>query len=257
VTECAGHGRVWAREALQSGTDLVIAWGGDGTVNEVASMLVGTTVPLGIVAGGSGNGLARELGIPTDPARALAIAFARQTRSIDVGTLAGRHFINVAGFGFDARVAQRFNAGEHARGLMRYVRLTLLERFSYEPQRYRIRWDEGAFDGGALIVACANSRQYGNGASIAPMARFDDGWLDLVIVEPVSPWRDIWRARRLFTRTLLQDGHARSARVRRVTLDADAPVPCHVDGEPFTADPPIDIRIQPGALLVCERRDSP
>src|SRR5581483_6976971 len=109
VTERPGHARELARAALARGVRLVIAWGGDGTINEVASALVFGEIPLGIVPAGSGNGLARELGVQTRPERAIASALASAPRPIDVGEVSGRFFVNIAGVGFDAEVAARFN----------------------------------------------------------------------------------------------------------------------------------------------------
>jgi diacylglycerol kinase family enzyme len=130
ITRGPGDGKQRAREALDSGTDLVVAWGGDGTVSEVAAVLAGTQVPLGIVPVGSGNGLARELAVPRRRTEeALRIAFARRVRAIDVPMLGDRAFVNVAGFGFDAKIAEKFNAQGCARGFTRYIGFTMAELF--------------------------------------------------------------------------------------------------------------------------------
>jgi YegS/Rv2252/BmrU family lipid kinase len=251
VTERPRHACDCARRALDEGADLVIAWGGDGTVNEVASKLVGSTVPLGVVPAGSGNGLARELRTPRQPAGALQVAFARRTRAIDVGELGDRVFVNVAGLGFDAQVAWSFDERGARRGLRNYVRLTLAEIRRYAPRPYDLRWESGSFAGPALIVAFANSRQYGNGACIAPHARLDDGQLDLVIVKASSPLGDLWRARRLFTRTLARDSGVVVAGVGEAVLDGEAGQRAHVDGEPFAAPARVVVRVRPAALRVC------
>lgn len=256
-TERAGDGVRLAQRALESTPGVVVAWGGDGTVNEVASVLAGTPVPLGIVPAGSGNGLGRELGIPRVPVPALRLAFARETRAIDVGTFGERIFVNVAGCGFDAQVAWRFSQGRHRRGLARYVLFTLDELRRYQAPRYRVTWDDGEFEGLAAVVTFANSRQFGNGAVIAPPARVDDGWLDLVIVRPETPWRDLWRARKLFTGTLLSDSHVRWARVRRARVQSGGGLRAHVDGEPFDGPPELVAGLQPLALTVCAGRSRP
>jgi YegS/Rv2252/BmrU family lipid kinase len=251
LTRGPGGGRVRAREAITAGVDLVVAWGGDGTVNEVASVLAGGRVPLGIVPGGSGNGLARELGIPRDPLRALATAFRLATRPIDVGMIGDRAFVNVAGFGFDAHIAQLFNWSGTSRGLLRYALLTLREIARYPPRRYSVRWDGGGFDGTALFLAFANSRQYGNGMCVAPQAQLDDGLFDLVIVQPTTTLGDLWRARRLFTRTILRDRRIQFVRAREATVWGDAPLLCHVDGESISGLPSVDVCVRPHALRVC------
>jgi YegS/Rv2252/BmrU family lipid kinase len=250
VTERPRHACDCARRALDEGADLVIAWGGDGTVNEVASVLVGTEVPLGLVPAGSGNGLARELRTPRKAAHALQVAFDRRTRAIDVGELGDRVFVNVAGLGFDAQVAWRFDERGARRGLRNYVRLTLAEIRRYVPNRYDVRWEGGSFAGAALIVAFANSRQYGNGACIAPGARLDDGQLDLVIVRATSPLRDLWRARRLFTRSLAQDPGVVAAGFGEAAVEGDPGQLAHVDGEPLEAPGGFVVRVRPAALRV-------
>lgn len=250
VTEARGHGAELARQALADGASLVVAWGGDGTVNEVASVLAGSSVPLGIVPGGSGNGLARELGLSRDPEAALASAFAGGERRIDAGVLGDRLFVNVAGIGFDARIAARFDAAGGRRGLLEYVRVTVRELWSYRAARYRIEHDGGRYSGAALMVVAANSRQYGNGAWIAPRARLDDGRLDLVIVDNASPLGNLWRARRLFDRSLLEDRGVRTAQVASVQVEADEPVELHVDGEPAGTARAVVAAVRPGALRV-------
>ena len=250
VTEGPGHGMELAKRALAEGASLVVAWGGDGTVNEVAAVLAGSSVPLGIVPGGSGNGLARELGLSRNPEVALATAFTAAERRIDAGVLGGRVFVNVGGLGFDARIAARFNEAGGRRGLTDYLRLTVRELWRYRPAHYRIEHDGGRYTGAALIVAAANGRQYGNGAWIAPRARPDDGRLDLVIVESTSPLGNLWRARRLFDRSLLEDPGVRSAQATTARVETDEPVELHVDGEPAGTACQVDVGIRPGALRV-------
>jgi diacylglycerol kinase family enzyme len=257
VTAAARDGIRGARLALDRGADCVVAWGGDGTVNEVASVIAGTGVALGIVPAGSGNGLARELGIPRRPAIALRRAFERETRDIDIGTIGDRVFVNVAGFGLDAHIARLFNQGR-ARGLSQYVRIAIREVLHYRAQRYAVRWDGGAIEGLATILAFANSRQYGNGACLAPLAKVDDGAVDIVAVEPSTPLRDLWRARRLFTRTILRDPHVRFGRARQAVLSGAALLSGHVDGEPVDVPSGTEVHVRPGALRVrCSRVPNP
>src|SRR3954454_14811094 len=169
LTERRGHGRELAQAAVRRGDRLVIAWGGDGTVNEGGSALAGTDTALGIVPAGSGNGLARELGLPNAPRAAISTALAAAPRAVDVGTLGGRWFFSIAGVGFDACVAEAFDRDVRGRrGFSTYVRITARELWRYRARRFRI-------DGGgpldALLVTFANSAQFGNGARIAPRAR--------------------------------------------------------------------------------------
>ena len=172
VTTQAGHARELAQSAARRGARMVVAWGGDGTVNEVASSLAGSDTVLAVVPSGSGNGLARELNLPLDPRLAFDVAMAGVDRRIDLGSLDGRIFVNVAGVGLDARVAQRFaEIGRDRRGLARYVRAAVREVAFFRPDDLTIEVDGRRHDVRPLMIAFANGRQYGNGATVAPGAR--------------------------------------------------------------------------------------
>ena len=184
LTESAGHAYELARHAVGAGAELVIAWGGDGTINEVGRAVAFSNTALGIVPAGSGNGLARELGIPFFPRRALAYALRKPARSIDSAEIDGRLFFNVAGIGLDAHVAERVSRKHHAHGgLRRYVVASTREILTYRPLEYLIQTDQEAFRKSLLLVAFANARQYGYGATIAPTANVSDGQLELVMIE--------------------------------------------------------------------------
>jgi diacylglycerol kinase (ATP) len=251
ITAGVGHGGALAREALRRGAGLVVAWGGDGTVNEVASVLAFGPVALGIVPAGSGNGLARELGLPRDPVAALRVALRGADRRIDVGELGGRLFVNTAGIGLDAEVAARFNArAQGRRGLLPYLGLAIRALWRHEPGRYAIEADGERREARALLIACGNARQYGGGAIIAPAARVDDGWLDLVVVEARSPWRTLWQARRLFTESVDRAPGVWMRRYTALTVTAAAPLRFHVDGEPAAGGSALTSRVHPGALRI-------
>jgi diacylglycerol kinase (ATP) len=252
VTTHAGHARELARQAVADGAALVLAWGGDGTVNEVGGALVFGSTPLGIVPGGSGNGLARTLGISRNPTRAIRQALAGVSRSMDVGEIAGRHFFNVAGIGFDAHVAQIFNRPGSRRGFSRYLRTSMIELFRYRSERYAIHTDTGlALDRRALMVVLANGAQYGNGARVAPDAQVDDGLIDLVVIESQSPWRDVLRSRYMFDGTLTRRAGVLATRVERVSIENGAgPVSFHADGESLEHEGPLEVRLHRRALRV-------
>ena len=248
-TEREGHARELATDFVRRGFSPIIAWGGDGTVNEVASALAFQDAVLGIVPTGSGNGLARELGISRHPERAIAMVAEGVDRTIDVGELGGRLFVNLAGIGLDASVAHLFNdlAG---RGLVRYIRATLSTVFGYVAGTYTLTAAEETFEERAMIVALANGRQYGNGALIAPHARLDDGLLDLVVVGPRSPLGVLRDVRRLFNGTIdgAPDVNMRTA--SRVTISAAEPILFHVDGEVVQGGDTLTAVAHPGALRV-------
>jgi YegS/Rv2252/BmrU family lipid kinase len=251
VTEQHGHARALARAARDGGARLVVAWGGDGTVNEVATELAFGDVPVGIVPGGSGNGLARELNVPLDPARALASALRAAPRRMDVGEIDGRLFVNIAGIGFDAHVASRFNdSANRRRGIAGYIGIAARAIATYVPARYTITTPDAHVEVRAVLVTVANSAQFGNGARIAPGARVDDGLLDLVIVE--ERWRinTICQVPRLFNGTVERMRGCTVRRIAEATIACDAPMTYHVDGEPVAGGTQVVVRVHPGALQI-------
>jgi YegS/Rv2252/BmrU family lipid kinase len=248
-----------SKAAVADSADLVVAWGGDGTVNGAAAGVADTAIPLAIVPGGSGNGLARDLQIPLDPARAMVIAATGQPRRIDAGDLNGHLFFNVAGVGLDAQIAGRLATKGHRRGLMGYVLATISELRSYRPCAYTIR---NAFDAGgraitgdlvdhpAMFIALANSRQYGSGAQIAPKALLDDGVMEVVIVEPMSGLQ-ILRQLPAFFGGRLEAGPGivmRSAAAMEISCASE--IAFHVDGEPRSAPGRIRLQTRRGVLRV-------
>jgi YegS/Rv2252/BmrU family lipid kinase len=252
VTERAGHARELASIAVGQGARLVMAWGGDGTINEVASALAFGDVPLGILPAGSGNGLANELGVERRPELALAKAMDAAPTAMDVGELGDRLFVNVAGVGIDADVAWQFNEAHNVgRGFAGYVRIGVRALFSYTPASYTITTAEGGFTVRAVLVVVANGRQYGNGAIIAPEARLDDGQLDLVVVEERSRFTTLCQTPRLFNGTMARVPGCSIRRTREVIIESDNPMIFHVDGEPRQGRSTLVARIHPGALRIC------
>ena len=194
-------------------------------------------------------GHARELGISLRPERAIATAAWGIDRTIDVGELSGRLFVNLAGVGLDASVASLFNrlAG---RGLLRYVQATLSLVFSYVAQAYTITAGEETFEHRALIVELANGRQYGYGALVAPHAKLDDGLLDLVVVGPLSPLRALWGVRRLFNGTIDQEPDVSMRTASSITISAEQPIRFHVDGEVVEGSETLTATVHPGTPAV-------
>jgi len=252
VTERAGHARELTKAAVARGARLVMAWGGDGTINEVASTLAFGEVPLGIVPAGSGNGLARQLGISRTPSEAIRRAVSAEPRVIDVGEAGDRMFVNLAGIGFDAYIASRFNQHGGRRGFSTYVRLSARALMSYVPETYTISPDGtgSSFQARAVIITAANSPEFGNGAIIAPGARIDDGRLDLVVMEERSRLRTIAHLPKLFQGTVDRAPGCSIRKISRATIECDRPMTYHVDGEPVAGGTSLRIRVHPGALYV-------
>ena len=251
LTERSGHARELAALSVAAGVDLVIVWGGDGTVNEAGSALIGSKSELGLVPAGSGNGLAAALATPRDPRAALAAALDGSTRTIDAGTLSGKPFFNIAGIGFDARVARLFNArGAGRRGALPYIVIGLREGCRYPGVDYSIELDGDRRQVRALLIAFANGREYGMGARIAPLAELDDGLLDMTVVEQRPLVLRFWDVRHLATGTPHLAPSVKTARVTRAVIETDGPIEFHLDGEPGIADRRVEVAIVPGALKV-------
>ena len=251
MTERQGHARELAVAARRRGATMFVAWGGDGTVNEVGSALVGSDAALAIVPSGSGNGLARELNIPLDPAAAFDVVFAGRSRVIDAGELDGHFFFNIAGLGLDACIAHRFaESGLERRGFVRYLELAAREVTAFTPTNYDLTTDGRQLRVRPLLIALANARQYGNGALIAPEAKLDDGKLDVVVVNHLPPWRVLMHSRRLFQGTVAQVPGVSMSKASSVVISSDAPLVYHVDGEPHVGGTCITARVHAGALRI-------
>jgi YegS/Rv2252/BmrU family lipid kinase len=251
VTHGPGHGRELARAALARGVRHVVAWGGDGTINEVGSAVAFGHATLGIVPVGSGNGLARDLGVPLATEEAVRVSLRGVTRTIDAGDVNGRLFFNVAGVGLDARVAHRFaELGRRSRGLWTYVRAATREMLATRADDLTIDLGGGPRVVRTTLVAIANSRQYGNGALIAPRAQLDDGWLDVVVVGEMPLWRLAAGVPALFSGRLDRHPRVHSERARELRLCSSRPVVCHVDGEPAGEETSLTFRVRPGAVTV-------
>ena len=250
ITTHRHHARQLCLDCVQRGAETVVAWGGDGTVNEVASELVFRKSALGLVPGGSGNGLARELGLPQrDPEQALVTALQGGLRWIDVGELGGRLFFNVAGIGFDAHLAGIFNASL-SRGVRRYVVSTVRELWKYRPKHYVLDTGQSSVSKTALIVALANTRQYGANVQIAPLARPDDGFLELVVVPPLPLVTTLWRAPRLLTGTIHRVPGVTMKSIRSLDITSPALHAFHVDGEVYPGAGKLAAKVHPRALQI-------
>ncbi len=250
-TRSPGHARELAHAAVADGCALVIAAGGDGTANEVAWGLLGSESILGLVPVGSGNGLARALGIPLKPRAAVTALAEAVPRRMDVGFANDRPFLNVSGAGLDAVIGAAFQAHGHQggrRGILTYVRLSLSHARRYRAPEWRLRADAGGFEGRALIVAGVNGRQYGGGALLTRRARLDDGLLDLVVFEEAGILEMLANVPRLFLGTIERFRRYRHLQASAAVLEGPPAFLHHRDGEP---EPPTDrlaLRVERRAL---------
>ena len=249
-TEYAGHAAELASAAALQGTDICVAVGGDGTVNEVARALVNTDTALGIVPCGSGNGLARHLCLPMSMKGALAIINQGQTDRFDYGLINEHPFFCTCGMGFDAHVSLLF-AQSGKRGLSTYARMVLREGLRYGGDTYDVSIEDA---GGktqhlqAFLIACANAAQYGNNTYIAPGASMQDGLLDIIIIEPIKGLSATRVLMDLFTKTLKSNHHVTHTQARRLHIHRPADGAVHYDGDPTIMGTDIDIRLVPNGL---------
>jgi YegS/Rv2252/BmrU family lipid kinase len=245
-TEYAGHAEQLAREATEQ---VVVAVGGDGTVNEVARGLIGTGKTLGIIPCGSGDGLARHLGISHQYNKALKIITNGKTSALDAGTINDRYFFSVCGVGFDAIVSERF-AKCGKRGMTTYIREGLKTLRIYAPEKYTIEIDGKIIENEALIITVGNSNQWGNGAKITPLADSSDGILDITVVEGFNAIELPWLAGRLMTGSAHKSRRVHTYRGKHIVLKRPGVGPAHADGDWFEAGSSIDIQVIPHALKV-------
>lgn len=238
-----------AREAAAAGHYGVLACGGDGTVNEVASGLIGTDTAMGILPAGSGNGLARHIGIPIDISRSLKVIAEDNVASCDYGEVNGRPFFCTFGVGFDAAVSHRF-ARKRKRGLASYITSTLDEFVKYHPDTYEIvAGNEVVTDRAFLVVVC-NASQYGNNAFIAPAASIRDGLLDITIVHSGTMLDHAISGFEMITGSIGNHGKIQTFRSTEFTIRRQSAGAAHIDGDPVQLDNELHVRCHPGGLKI-------
>ena len=246
-TEHKGHAAMFAGEAIRDGVDVVVAVGGDGTVNEVARSLVHTGTALGIIPCGSGNGLARHLFIPMNPDGALEVLSECRIEQLDYGMIDQEPFFCTCGVGFDAFISDRF-AKAGRRGLLTYIENTLKEGLKYKPDTYEITIDGERQVYKAFLIACANASQYGNNVYIAPQASMSDGLMDVTLMEPFTVLEAPQIAIQLFNKTITKNSHIRTFRCQQLHIKRTAPGVIHFDGDPKQAGNELDVKLVPQGI---------
>jgi diacylglycerol kinase (ATP) len=249
-TEGPGHATELAKAAAQAGCRVVVAVGGDGTVNEVGRGLLNQDgAAMGIVPRGSGNGLARHLKVPLNLGAALRRLRQPTFSRMDVGVLNGRPFFCTAGLGFDAHVSQHF-AMAGSRGLSTYLRVTLREYKNFQSVPVVVETNGQKLQTDCYVLAFANASQYGNNAYIAPDANLQDGLLDMCLMDALPPWRAVQVVLGMALGTLPRTGGAVYSRTRQATVHAAAPLGCHADGDYLGHATEFEIDLLPLALEV-------
>ncbi len=248
-TNHPGHATELAANAAAQGFDIVVAVGGDGTVNEVAQGLIGTSTTMGILPIGSGNGLARELGIPMNILKGVKTLIEGKVRQIDVCRINNQRFLCTAGIGFDAQVADKMSKAR-SRGFLRYIRLTINESIKFKPFRIKMNIDGVWVDKKVFLVTFANARQFGNNAWIAPNANISDGLIDVIVVNPFNKiWLPVFGIG-LFTRLIPKLPFVDCYRAKQIEMELAETGIYHFDGEPGKLSIPANIIIDSEKLLV-------
>ena len=241
-TQYAGHASIIAEEAKNKGIDIVVAVGGDGTVNEVARAIINSQTALGIIPCGSGNGLARHLMLPLNVKKSIEVINYGEIHNLDYGVINSHPFFCTCGMGFDAFISMKFSeAGK--RGPVTYVENVLKEGLKYKPETYEIIDEEGTRHYKAFLISCANASQYGNNAYIAPQASMSDGLLDVIIMEPFDILEAPQVAIEMMNKTLDKNQKIKTFRTKHITIHRQNPGYIHYDGDPIMTDADVDIKL--------------
>lgn len=246
--EGPGHGTILAREAAEQGYDRVISVGGDGTNNAIAQGLLGTNVPMGIVAMGSGNGYARSIGLPLEPAAALRHALTGRARSMDVCYLNDQFFLGTAGIGFDARVAHKFDKSS-TRGMFTYARIIVQDILWSPAMPVEIRLNGTVMNEQVLMLVFCNTREFGNGADISPGSRPDDGLAELRVVRK-PPFLRLFKAfYDIYTHRADRNPYLKNVTTTAALVNQGGTL-AHLDGEPVEVGHEVRFRLEAAKLLV-------
>lgn len=248
-TGYAGHAHEIALAAAKDKVDCVIAVGGDGTVNEVASGLIGSDTVLGIIPLGSGNGLARDLQIPTNPEKALEVLAEGNVIEMDYGIANDHIFFCTCGVGFDATVAYKVN-GKKSRGFLMYMKEMTDIFFKQKPQTYELIYPGGKIKDQMFLVTCANAGQYGYNAYIAPHADVQDGLFDIAVLHPINLLNVPKIGAQMFAKNIDDNKKMTAFRTNEITIIREHDGPMHLDGDALKMGKEINIRVVPKGLKV-------
>ncbi len=248
-THYQGHGRELSTKAVEEKIDAVVVVGGDGTINEAASALVYTDTALGIIPGGSGNGLARHLHIPLKPAKSLEVINTFRRQKIDTFQLNGLFGCNLAGVGFDASVAIDFNQLKR-RGFWSYLKIILKLYSGYRTFGFANQADGEITRPQTLLLCFANSGQFGNNAVIAPRAVINDGFIDVCFVKKAPLWQSPFLGYKLLSKTIHETSLVEYEKVKEMTVFFEKEIPFHIDGDPVGSAKKMHIQVNPLSLNV-------
>jgi YegS/Rv2252/BmrU family lipid kinase len=248
-TEKPEHAKELAQEAIAEGYEIVVAVGGDGSINEVASALLDTDVVLGIIPAGSGNGLAMHLGYGRDIDEAIKKLNTAEEQLIDIGMMNGRPFINLAGVGFDGLVSNMVK-GSNWRGFIPYFLKSVEAGLKYTPRECRIEFDDKVLTEKCFIISIANGPMWGYNFQIAPDARLDDGFFEVVIMKEAPRWQYFAAVPSTLNGKIYDAEFVEHFTTSRVKISAPGKNYVHLDGEGLVLEDDLVFEIKPKALKI-------
>ena len=248
-TEYAGHAKEITKWAVSNKYDIVVAVGGDGTINEISSELINTNTSLAIIPKGSGNGFARFLKIPLNINKAVKLINKMSIFTIDTIKLNEFYYVNMAGVGFDAHIAHLF-AEYGKRGLKSYIELIFKEFKTYKSINYELKIDGTIINLPAFLISFANSSQFGNNAHIAPLADISDGLIDVCILNNFPKYKAIAIIWQLYTKRLIKSKYYKLYKAKKIEITSNNELSIHIDGDPIKPVNKLNISILPKSLKV-------
>ena len=244
-----GHAVLISKDLVAKKVDVIVAVGGDGTVNEVAQAMVNSSTVLGIIPTGSGNGLARHLSIPQNVIKALSLVNTLNIKQIDSCTANKQFFMNVSGLGYDAHISHCF-AKEKIRGMKTYVKLILSEWWTYSVKNYKIHINESlVFEGEAVQISFANGTQFGNNVIISPESIDNDGEIELCILKPFLFYEIPHLLLALATRRFHLHKRMQIIKCSSALIESDG-AKLHLDGEPKDFESPLELNVLPKSIRI-------
>ena len=245
-----GVGKLLAKQAAADGYDIVIAAGGDGTVNEVVNGIAGSQSAIGVVPLGTGNDFAMMIGMPKDPLACLDRILQGRMQTVDLCRVNDRYFASSVGAGFDGECTYTANHRfKHLRGMIVYILSVFTTVFSYHPRHVRLTIDGTTREQEITLLAVANSRSYGGGMLVAPDAVVDDGLFDICLADKMSPFRIMYMLPRFIKGKHLTMREVTMYKGREIILESTTPIYYQVDGE-FFEDTRLVMRLIPHGLEV-------
>jgi|TARA_B110000259_G_scaffold40461_1_gene46227 diacylglycerol kinase (ATP) len=250
-TEAVGHATVIAKEGVETCVDVIVAVGGDGSVNEVAKGLIGTNVKMGIIPAGSGNGFARHLNIPMDKRKAVILLNKLHSKSVDTASVNDQLFVGTAGVGFDAHIGLKFDEAS-TRGFWTYLKLTFKEYFNYKEQSYQISIDQKkTINEKAFFMSFCNINQWGNNVFISPNSKIEDGLIRVVLIRKMNLLSVPFFAFRLFSKSVDKSKYYKEFSGKKVEVNQAINL-IHIDGEPIRLGQKLFVEIKPSSLEVIQ-----